>query len=482
MTTTKAWQIQEFDEDPSHSNERHHVSCREYRVTKDKESKNIISVQETTQHSTRHLLNAPFKVAKELFLPIGYPHTTSEGYLDYQLYDSLQGLCSYLRGVVCSAQVLQAAGVGNSEATALSAALTWALKDGLAMVGGLLFSYTAAPLFDSYVKEFRLFADLINDVGLSLDMVAPYFSHHLLWVTSAATLCKTLCGISAGATKSSITQHFALEGNMADLNAKESTQETLVSLIGMLLGVALAHQLSRLEQEWQQPDLAMQIQWVIFAILTLLHVWANWKGVRLLRLRTLNRERAGIVLSGLLDILLVMMHSKELEPGGFQKILSSHMEELPQPTDVHESLLSSTIKMIWPGRLRLGARLTKVLIEDAQVVDEFSSERYVLTFNGRGHVLVCLLTGADTNDELQAFLHALLILRCSQSKANVLQDLSARRKLVTQTLEQVKMLFDSSNDSNGLLTALEKRGWDVHGRLYLGFPRRRSRWSSTKAE
>jgi hypothetical protein len=34
------------------------------------------------------------------------------------------------------------------------------------MLGGLFFSYFASPFFDSYVKEFRLFADVINDLGL----------------------------------------------------------------------------------------------------------------------------------------------------------------------------------------------------------------------------------------------------------------------------------------------------------------------------
>jgi hypothetical protein len=34
------------------------------------------------------------------------------------------------------------------------------------MLGGLLFSYFASPFFDCYVKEFRLFADVINDLGL----------------------------------------------------------------------------------------------------------------------------------------------------------------------------------------------------------------------------------------------------------------------------------------------------------------------------
>ena len=39
------------------------------------------------------------------------------------MYDSLQGLCSYLRGVVSTSAVLEAAGVGNVDVTAMSAAM-----------------------------------------------------------------------------------------------------------------------------------------------------------------------------------------------------------------------------------------------------------------------------------------------------------------------------------------------------------------------
>ena len=57
-----------------------------------------------------------------------YPNSVSDGYIQYQFYDSLQGLCSYLRGIVCTSAVLTAAGVGDAEATALSAAVVSSKK------------------------------------------------------------------------------------------------------------------------------------------------------------------------------------------------------------------------------------------------------------------------------------------------------------------------------------------------------------------
>ena len=201
----------------------------------------------------RNALKYLQRIFVQLFLPLGYPHSVDPTYLPYQIYDAIQGLCSYLRGVVSTSAVLKTVGVGDDSTTAMSAAMAWALRDGVGMVGGLLFSFVASDAFDTHVKEWRLFADVINDVALTLDMLAPHVAAVFsssnnnsgstagMVILCASTICKTMCGMSAGATKGRITQHFAVKGNMADLTAKESTQETLVSLLGMIGGILLAH-------------------------------------------------------------------------------------------------------------------------------------------------------------------------------------------------------------------------------------------------
>jgi len=486
-------------------------------------SSSTASVTRIASNRRRRYAQAPVRVVKELFLPVGYPGSVNDGYLRYQWYDSLQGLSSYLRGVLCSAQVLEAAGVGRADATALSAATTWAMKDGLSMLGGLLFSYVSSPLLDSHVKEFRLFADLVNDVGLTLDMLAPYFPNQLLLVASLAGLCKTLCGISAGATKGSITLHFALEGNMADLNAKEATQETLVSLVGMILGVFIANLLRNIESGKQQQlrqvvdelgqgegtcsdndVLVWRIQWTIFTLLTLLHVWANWKGVQLLRMRTLNRERTELVLSNVLDELQAMEgtgSSPTSSPArsvglvalrARSRRLSSAVRDVPAPEKVHESLLASTWKLLWPlGRLRLTAQLTDLLQCDLTGLTEiFERERYVIGLNTRNQVLVSLLVGATAQDQLKAFLHAQYLVRCTVSSLAA-SSLGDRRELLRRTLKRVNQVFSSStgtsetgideSSSCNLMRDLKRKGWE-DDRLYLGFSRRRSQWTVEKTE
>lgn len=70
------------------------------------------------------------------------------GYLEYQIYDSLQGLCSYLRGVVSTSAVLAAAGVGDAEATAMSAAMVGSFIMFLHVVSILTKPLTHNNLFD----------------------------------------------------------------------------------------------------------------------------------------------------------------------------------------------------------------------------------------------------------------------------------------------------------------------------------------------
>ncbi|RHZ32267.1 hypothetical protein DYB26_013434, partial [Aphanomyces astaci] len=103
-----------------------------------------------------------------MFLPFGYPDSVSHEYLTFQLWDTCQAMCSYLRGVLATQSVLESVGVGKDSVTPLAAALQWVMRDGSGMLGGLFFAYVVGPKFDANVKFWRLYADVINDFGLTL--------------------------------------------------------------------------------------------------------------------------------------------------------------------------------------------------------------------------------------------------------------------------------------------------------------------------
>ena len=460
------------------------MPCREYIISENGvASKRIFpskSQQQSTSSATKwlqhYLISAPSRVMSDLFLPLGYPHSVGEEYMQYQICDSVQGLCSYLRGVVSTSAVLTAAGVGNAEATAMSAAMTWAMRDGLGMIGGLTFSYWTSSLFDAHVKEFRLFADIINDVGLTLDMLAPYAaSENVLYITSLAMICKVMCGISAGATKGSITQHFCKKGNMADLNAKEGTQETLVSLLGMLLGIALAKNLHAIEME--NKSVATIASWIIFNALTLVHVYVNYVGVRVLHLRTLNQERTKVLFDEVITAVAEQCVNNSTKKDAATKALLS----LRSPEDVCESLFNSTVTLLLPRKIRLGVPIGKVLenlstSDTRRLLDnQFKEEHYIVTIQKSKRIYSSLRVGACEIDELKAFLHVLIISRC-HTLGTKLSDMD----LISQTHLRLNALFEGSTCLS--LEVLGRNGWDVSNRLFLGFGHCRFQDSISKAD
>eukprot|EP01032_Pedospumella_encystans_P010342 gene10342-12094_t len=225
------------------------------------------------------------QILKRTFLPVGYPNSVRPEYITYQFWDSVQGMSSYLRSVLTTRSVLAGAGVGSLQSTALAAALTWVFRDGIGMIGSLVFAYYFANAFEIYIKEWRYLADVLNNVGLTLDLVSSYFPRYYFALTSISTLCKSCCGLIAGATKARISAHFAMPGHLADVTAKESTQETAVALSGLVLGMALARLIG-------DDDVSV---WITFTVLLCLHQHSNYQLVRVLVFDTLNPQRCWII-------------------------------------------------------------------------------------------------------------------------------------------------------------------------------------------
>ena len=135
-------------------------------------------------------------VLADAFLPVGYPGSVQPEYLRFQAYDTVQAACSYLRNILTTSAILRGAGVGEGAASPMAAAVAWVLRDGFGLTGSLLFSWGVGAGFDANVKEWRLFADVINDVGLTLDMLAPLTGSPSAFAATAAlgALCKSICG------------------------------------------------------------------------------------------------------------------------------------------------------------------------------------------------------------------------------------------------------------------------------------------------
>nr|XP_009386130.1 PREDICTED: protein root UVB sensitive 3 isoform X2 [Musa acuminata subsp. malaccensis] len=177
----------------------------------------------------------------EAFIPEGFPGSVTPDYVPFQVWDSLQGLSTYIRSMLSTQALLSAIGVGEKSATVIGATFQWFLRDFTGMLGGILFTFYQGSNLDSSAKMWRLVADFMNDLGMLMDLVSPLWPSAFIVIVCLGSLSRSFTGVAGGATRAALTQHFALQNNAADISAKEGSQETVATMVGMALGMLLAH-------------------------------------------------------------------------------------------------------------------------------------------------------------------------------------------------------------------------------------------------
>lgn len=225
------------------------------------------------------------------FLPAGFPHSVTDDYLAYQTYDSLQAFSSSIASLLANRAVLEGLGVGNADASATGALILKIIQDTFSRMATILFAHRMGQAIEPECKFYRFLADILNDASQFLDLLTPVLPYlPKLGVMVSASIFRSLCGVAANASKASLSAHFALNGNLAELNAKEASQETVISLLGMLTGtlvVKVVHD--------------KQVVWALMMVLVAVHLTMNYRAVRSVKMRTLNRQRATIVFREWLD-------------------------------------------------------------------------------------------------------------------------------------------------------------------------------------
>ncbi|KAH8160952.1 hypothetical protein CIB48_g7292 [Xylaria polymorpha] len=199
----------------------------------------------------------------DVFLPAGYPHTVTRDYTPYQIYDSLQAFSSTIAGLLSSRAVLQGFGVGDAASSATGAVLLTVLQESTGRLATILFAHKLGRAIEPECKYYRFLADIFNDSAMFLDVLSPALP---------------------GPAKASLSAHFARSGNLAELNAKDGSQETVISLLGMLAGSVFVR--------FVQGRLAV---WLWTVTLVGVHLWTNYQAVRSVQMRTLNKQRATLL-------------------------------------------------------------------------------------------------------------------------------------------------------------------------------------------
>ncbi|KAJ7034584.1 vitamin B6 photo-protection and homoeostasis-domain-containing protein [Mycena alexandri] len=369
----------------------------------------------TTASATRTPLRVQItEFAGKVFLPAGYPASVSPDYLRYQVFNALQAFCSSLAGLLSSRALLEGFGVGNAHASATNALLLTVLQDFFSRITTICAAYVLGPSLSPEAKTFRLLADVSNDAAIVLDTLSPLFNSAVLPIqlpgVRVAALClsgvlRALCGIAAGGSKAALTVHFATPisgaGDIGDLNAKDSSKETVLALFGMLAGSLIVPYLTT---TWSTYS-------VLFGLVGL-HLALNYVGIRGVVLRSLNRQRMSIAW----DIYRETSETKIPSP---EQV--SNLERVFERPGVLRELRTNSIA----GRCTIGSSLNAVLrgsVIPLPLLDQMREERYVLWFDrnclssrpntpdalraGAVHLHICLMEGNTPADQLKAWAHA----------------------------------------------------------------------------
>ncbi|KAK7208420.1 vitamin B6 photo-protection and homoeostasis-domain-containing protein [Myxozyma melibiosi] len=464
----------------------------------DKSVYQYLSIGGRRPSSSRVLRVLQFLIS--VFLPTGYPDSVTSDYVDYQIFDSIQAFASTIAALIGNRAVLTAVGVGDKNATSTSAMFITGLQETLGRLATISFAWKYGSTLEQECKKFRFVADLVYNAGVICDVCAPYFgvsrSTKIFFLCCSGVL-KAVCGVMANGSRAALTQHFtdSERGSISDVSAKDASQETVISLMGMLVGAIIV------------PYVNTDIQiWTTLLLLITVHLTTNYWAVTSVVMDTLNRQRVNIVFAYLMDQTSPLMLESDLLD--HQSVLPSRILS-PKEVVKQERVLERDGLLRWgSGNTILGhasiGSFSEVyrILPSGMTVNELlhlfgdGKAGYVLWFehgrvNGRKGSFVTVrgalidVNHADDEDyansdaayygvnpeskeaaetdtrELRAWVHALYLaksIRALHHGSGDVTSLTAARDHVRRTLKIVDGLFDSS----GLVAdALRLRGWDL---------------------
>jgi hypothetical protein len=366
--------------------------------------------------------------------------------------DSLQAFSSSIAGLLSSRAVLSSVGVGDSSASPTAALILSIIQESAGRIATILFAWRLGTSLEPECKMYRLLADILNDLAFVLDCLSPAFPKPVrVLILSFSSVLRALCGVAAGSAKASLSAHFARWGNLGELNAKDSSQETVISLLGMLVGSVVV--------QWVTSPFAT---WTTLILLLSIHLETNRRAVRAVSMRTLNRQRANFVYHHLRAGHVpspkeVSMQERIFESPGVLRSssgealgscqmgasMSSFLQTLASP---HPATKSTTIP---------GTALTKLL-------KPFQKANYLmwyepLSISRKVDVHIALKKDATPLDQLSAWWHAMALADVSHPR-----DKSSGEGMKS---ESSTLLERSMASSSALVakheSALRELGWDL---------------------
>ncbi|PWA02804.1 hypothetical protein BB558_001043 [Smittium angustum] len=219
------------------------------------------------------------------FFPENYPASVSKEYSGFMKWTFVHNVLGSAAGVLSMQSMLFAIGLGSS-AVPLSATLSWVIKDGVGQLGGVIYASVLGSRFDKETKSLKLWSSVWLQSAIWLEMLTPMFPGLFVFVASFANIVKNISYLAMSATKASINKSLCLQDNLGDITAKNGSQATAAGLVGTILGIGASAIVGA-----NVGNLAL-----LFVPISAVSVWANYKSVKLVELKTLNLERTSLIL------------------------------------------------------------------------------------------------------------------------------------------------------------------------------------------
>jgi hypothetical protein len=374
------------------------------------------------------------------------------------IQDSLQAFSSSIAGLLASRAVLEGVGVGDSTASPTSALLLSILQESMGRLATILFAHRLGTSLEPECKMYRLAADIFNDTAMVLDCLSPAFPKPArVMVLSFSSCLRALCGVCAGSAKASLSAHFAKRGNLGELNAKDSSQETVISLLGMLAGSVVV--------SWVTKPMAT---WATLIALLSVHLATNYAAVKAVSMTSLNRQRANIVFSHLLDTDNPRVLSPK-EVSEQERVFEGDGVLRCGETVLGHCNIGVSLQALLGG-ITLTRHTTTRAFKDlpmklSNILQVFADEGYVLWLH-ESHmrqVLIVLKKDCTALDQLKAWLHAVILVRLrSQNPPSA----SLKGEHVGVEVQQFSDLIHTLQQTNEVFKkyspALRSLGWNLN--------------------
>lgn len=344
---------------------------------------------------------------------------------------------------------LQGLGVGDENATATAAMLLSIAQESLGRVATIFFAHWASRRIESDCKFYRLLADIVNDCAFVMDCMSPSLPKPLrIPLLCAASMCRAICGVAGGSSKAILSAHFARANNIGELNAKDSSQETVISLLGMWAGGFVVSQVN-----------GILATWTLLLCLLALHLTMNYFAVCSVSMTTLNRQRSNIVFSSMCEGNGTWRTLSPREVGEQERIFAINGALTSQGRHVGFCRFGTLRDMLayLDGNLNTTSGSTsRVSASLLRIFGVFQTAAYILWFNPPDRTAVIILkTKATAQTEIDAWWHAI---RIANGFATGRYAKGTGLSGVVQALEDT---LPSDVLHQEQMKALDKAGWDI---------------------